>query len=59
MENEMNQNDYVGNLIDWYTNLQRILTNDDPKSEAEYQLKMVKAKLEACGIVTSKLDIRA
>ena len=58
MENEMNQNDYVGNLIDWYTNLQRILTNDDPKSEAEYQLKMVKAKLEACEIVTSKLDIK-
>ena len=43
-------------LIDTYANLQRVLTADDPKSEAEYQLKLVSAKLEAMGIVTTKLD---
>ncbi len=43
-------------LIDSYANLQRILTTDDPKEEAEYQLKLVAAKLEAMGIVTTKLD---
>lgn len=43
-------------LIDTYANLQRILTSDDPKEEAEYQLKLVAAKLEAMGIVTTKLD---
>lgn len=43
-------------LIDSYANLQRILTADDAKEEAEYQLKLVAAKLEAMGIVTTKLD---
>ena len=43
-------------LIDSYANLQRILSTDDPKEEAEYQLKLVAAKLEAMGIVTTKLD---
>lgn len=43
-------------LIDTYANLQRILSTDDPKEEAEYQLKLVAAKLEAMGIVTTKLD---
>lgn len=56
MEEEMNQNEYIGNLIDWYTNLQRILSNDNPKAEAEYQLQIIKAKLEACKIMTSKLE---
>lgn len=43
-------------LIDTYGNLQRILTADDYKEEIEYQLSLVSAKLEAMGIVTSKLD---
>lgn len=43
-------------LIDMYSNLQRIISTDDPKEEAEYQLKLVAAKLEAMGIVTSKID---
>lgn len=44
-------------LIDRYGDLQRILTADDPKKEAEYQLKLINAKLEAMGIVTTKLNI--
>lgn len=43
-------------LIDNYANLQRILSTENPKEEAEYQLKLVAAKLEAMGIVTTKLD---
>lgn len=43
-------------LIDTYADLQRILTADDPKKEAEYQLKLTAAKLEAMDIVTTKLD---
>lgn len=43
-------------LIDSYANLQRILTTDNPKEEAEFQLNLVAAKLEAMGIVTTKLD---
>ncbi len=43
-------------LIDAYSNLQRILVTENPKEEAEYQLKLVAAKLEAMGIVTTKLD---
>lgn len=43
-------------LIDSYANLQRILNADNPSEEAEYQLQLVKAKLEAMGIVTTKLD---
>ena len=52
----MSDKELVTMLIDMYTNLQRILASDDMRDEAEYQLKMVKAKLEAMGIVTSKLD---
>lgn len=56
MEENMIQTELINNLIDLYTSLQRILTCEDPKKEAEYQLQIVKAKLEACGIVTSKLE---
>lgn len=44
-------------LIQQYTDLQRILSAPDMKKEAEYQLKTVKAKLEAFGTVTEDLDI--
>ena len=52
----MSDKELVTLLIDMYTNLQRILASDDMKAEAEYQLEALKAKLEAMGIVTSKLD---
>ena len=44
-------------LIQQYTDLQRIITAPDMKKEAEYQLRTVKAKLEAFGVVTEDLDI--
>lgn len=53
----MSDKELVTMLIDMYTNLQRILASDDMRKEAEYQLEALKAKLEAMGIVTSKLDI--
>lgn len=45
------------NLIDNYINLQRIKKSDDPKKELDYQLKILKAKLESFGIVTTDLDL--
>lgn len=44
-------------LIDIYTDLQRIKSAPDKDKEIEYQIKTVKAKLEAFGIVTEELDI--
>ena len=52
------ENKQLSDLIDKYTNLQRIIAADDPKKEAEYQLKIAKAKLQAFGIATEDLDIR-
>lgn len=54
----MQDKELLALLIDNYSNLQRILSTDNPKEEAEYQLQLVKAKLESMGIVTSKLDKR-
>lgn len=43
-------------LIDTYINLQRVLSSDNMKSEAEYQLRAVKVKLESMDIAASSLD---
>lgn len=43
-------------LIDSYANLRRIIESGDPKEEAEYQIKLITAKLESMGIVTTDLD---
>lgn len=47
----------INNLIDSYTNLQRIKKADDTEKEIDYQLKILKAKLEFFGIVTTDLDL--
>ena len=47
----------ISNLIDVYSNLQRIKNADNVEKELDYQLTLVKAKLESFGIVTSQLDI--
>ncbi len=52
----MQDSEFAAFLIDSYANLQRILATDNPKEEAEYQLKLAAAKLEAMGIETTKLD---
>lgn len=53
----MQDKEMLVNLIDSFAILERIVKSDDSKKEAEYQLKLVKAKLEAMGIVTSDLHI--
>lgn len=47
----------INNLIDSYTSLQRIKTAPDTQKELDYQLKVLKAKLESFGIVTTDLDL--
>lgn len=47
----------INNLIDGYTSLQRIKRADDTEKELDYQLKILKAKLESFGIITSDLDL--
>lgn len=47
----------INNLIDSYTSLQRIKKADDTEKELDYQLKILKAKLESFGIITSDLDL--
>ena len=58
MTDGMNEKEMIRELIDEFTNLQRIKNADNPEKEVEYQLKVVKAKLESCGIITSELEIR-
>lgn len=48
----------INNLIDIYANLQRIKNAENTEKELEYQLTLVKAKLESFGIVTSDLDMK-
>ncbi|MCI8926030.1 MAG: hypothetical protein HFI45_19010 [Lachnospiraceae bacterium] len=47
----------INNLIDNYTSLQRIKKSDDTEKELDYQIKILKAKLESFGIVTTDLDL--
>ncbi len=47
----------INNLIDSYTSLQRIKNAEDIEKELDYQLKILKAKLESFGIVTTDLDL--
>ena len=44
-------------LIQQYTDLQRIKAAVDKEKEIDYQIKTVKAKLEAFGVVAENLDI--
>lgn len=47
----------INNLIDNYTSLQRIKKANDTEKELDYQIKILKAKLESFGIVTTDLDL--
>ncbi len=47
----------INNLIDNYTSLQRIKKASDTEKELDYQIKILKAKLESFGIVTTDLDL--
>ena len=52
------EKEMINNLIDNYTNLQRIKKSDDTEKELNYQLKRLKAKLESFGIITTDLDLQ-
>ncbi|MCD7922268.1 MAG: hypothetical protein LUE14_11735 [Clostridiales bacterium] len=56
MSDSVTEKEMLSNLIDSYANLQRIIKSDDAKQEAEYQLQLIKAKLESFGIITSDLE---
>ena len=43
--------------IDQFTALQRIKNAQDPMKEVEYQLAIVKAKLESFGVVVENLNL--
>lgn len=47
----------IAKLIDHYTDLQYILAAQDPVKETEYQLKVIRTKLEAMGVSTAELEI--
>lgn len=48
----------INNLIDNYTSLQRIKMADNAEKELDYQIKILKVKLESFGIVTTDLDLQ-
>ncbi|MCM1329808.1 MAG: hypothetical protein NC253_10255 [Ruminococcus sp.] len=54
----MNDKEILNALIDKYVDLQRIITSKDAKGEAEYQLKVIKGKLESMGVVTTDFEIK-
>lgn len=51
------EKEMINNLIDCYASLQRIKTASDSQKELDYQIRILKIKLESFGIVTSDLDI--
>ncbi len=51
----MNANEVIDTLFNQYVDLKRILSAEDPKKEAQEQLEIVKAKMQAMGIVTTEL----
>lgn len=55
--NDMSEAELREKLIQQYTDLQRIKAAVDKEKEIDYQLRAVKAKLEAFGVVTEDLDI--
>ena len=48
----------INNLIDTYSNLQRIRNVDNVEKKLDYQLTLAKAKLNSFGIVKSDLDMK-
>ena len=57
MDEVMTEKEQATALMDKYVDLQRIKTAADRDNEIEYQIRTTRAKLEALGIVTEKLDI--
>ena len=57
MSVDKNEKERINKLIDKYTDLQRIKTAEDSEKEINYQLRVLKAKLESFGVITSDLDM--
>lgn len=53
----MNEKEMINNLIDNYTSLQRIKKAENSEKEIDYQIRILKAKLESFGIITSELEM--
>ena len=56
MEEYMTEKELTEKLIEQYAALQRIAKAENREKEIEYQQRVLKAKLEALGVVTEKLD---
>ena len=54
---EMTKEEQATNLIDKFSDLQRIKNAEDRETEIDYQLRITKAKLEELGVVTEKITI--
>ena len=57
MSDDMNEKEMINNLIDNYTSLQRIKKAENSEKEIDYQIRILKAKLECFGIITSELEL--
>lgn len=55
--NEMTKEEQATNLIDKYTDLQRIKAAADRDKELEFQLRVTKGKLEELGVVTESFNL--
>lgn len=52
------EKEMINNLIDKFTDLQRIKKSPDLEKEVDYQIRITKAKLESFGIITEDLEIK-
>ena len=57
VSDDMNEKEMINNLIDNYTSLQRIKKAENSEKEIDYQIRILKAKLESFGIITSELEM--
>lgn len=57
MSDDMNEKEMINDLIDNYTSLQRIKKAENSEKEIDYQIRILKAKLESFGIITSELEM--
>ena len=51
----MNDKETITTLMDELSNIRRIQNAENRDQEIEYQIKNLKAKLEACGVNTEEL----
>lgn len=57
MNENMTEQELKSFLIDNYADLQRIKSAPDKDKELDYQIRVLKAKLESMGVVTTDLNI--